>query len=388
MKKILEVASNIYQIALDRHESKIVNNILNIENFETITNPIPRQLKKIALVVPTLKRYAGGHTSILRLGTYLANQNIDVTYISFHNQDLREMREIARDNLALVKGEFLKYKDCKDYLFDVCIATSWESVYWTKQLNGYKVYFVQDYEPYFFKLNERYLLAKKTYELGFHIISLGQWNVKQIKRECTLSSQIDFVNFPYEPSEYGWHERDYSKYKDKKCIKLAVYTKEEGKRIPNLLQGILYKTKKELEYKGIILDISFFGLRSNSRVSIGKNLGKLSKDELINLYKDSDFGVVASMTNISLVPYEMMATGLPIIELAEGSFSEFLPTNSAILIDYNYLTLVSKLEEAISQPELIENMTKQGIEAISKLSWNKTGEEFLEILKSVVDSED
>jgi len=58
--------------------------------------------------------------------------------------------------------------------YDIIIATSWQSVYYVRNFSGYKAYFVQDFEPYFFKLNERYLLAKKTYELGLHIISLGK----------------------------------------------------------------------------------------------------------------------------------------------------------------------------------------------------------------------
>lgn len=39
-----------------------------------------------------------------------------------------------------------------------------------------------------------------------------------------------------------------------------------------------------------------------------------------------------SYTNISLVPYEMMATGLPLVELKEGTFTEFMPERSAVLL--------------------------------------------------------
>jgi glycosyltransferase involved in cell wall biosynthesis len=51
----------------------------------------------------------------------------------------------------------------------------------------------------------------------------------------------------------------------------------------------------------------------------------LSKKQLLSLYRKADFGMVASMSNVSLVPYEMLATGLPLIEFEDGTFPYFLP---------------------------------------------------------------
>jgi hypothetical protein len=62
MSKIMEMAANVYQNALDRHEARIVNNILSMESFVPIRNGNLKKLKKIAFVVPTLKKFAGGHT--------------------------------------------------------------------------------------------------------------------------------------------------------------------------------------------------------------------------------------------------------------------------------------------------------------------------------------
>lgn len=383
MHKLLQIPLDLYQYAFDKHESRIVNNILKMESFEPVCNKIPQKIKKITFVVPTLKKYAGGHTSILRLGTCLAENGYDVCYVSFHNQDTDKMKKVAHDNLPTVKGTFYKYSEVSAFEFDVCIATSWESVYWAKRLSGYKMYFVQDFEPYFFKLSERYLLALKTYELGFHIVSLGSWNTRQIEKNCNIVGKMESIDFPYEPSEYKSVSRDFSSYANKKCVSIAVYTKEEGKRIPNMLEGLLAKTSEELKRYGIVLEIRFFGLKKNHQVEIGKNYGKLNKIELAELYQKSDFGMVASMTNISLVPYEMIAVGLPVIEFSAGSYCDFLPPDSAILIDYNYNTLVGKILESLSFPEKLESMTKIARQAIESLSWKTTGSEFVEILRNL-----
>ncbi|MFQ6803472.1 MAG: hypothetical protein ACLRT5_00125 [Lachnospiraceae bacterium] len=383
MHKVLQIAQDLYQAALDKHETRIVNNILAMESFDPVTNNAPSIIKNIAVIVPTLKRYAGGHTSILRLGTYLEKNSYNVTYVSFHNQDTKQMSQIAHDNLSNVMGKFAKYVDARKEHYDVCIATSWESVYWTKQLDGYKMYFVQDFEPYFFKLNERYILAKKTYELGFHIVSLGKWNVKRIQEHCTLKGKVSWVDFPYEPSEYKSMPRDFSTYTGKKLINIAVYSKEEGKRIPNLLQGILKRASEELGKDGIKLKIRFFGFKKNHKLIVGENCGKLNKKELAQLYQKSDFGMVASMSNISLVPYEMIAIGLPVIEFSEGSYADFLPEDSAILIDFNYKSLVDAIENALNHPQQIEEMTRKASTAISSLSWERTGKEFVDILHEI-----
>lgn len=380
MHRLIQLAQDFYQSALDKHEARIINNILKMESFDPVVNIAPDTIRNIAIVVPTLKRYAGGHTSILRLGTNLADKGYKVTYISFHNQNLDQMSSVAHCNLPCVKGSFAQYKDAKKNKYDVCVATSWESVYWSKQLSGYKIYFVQDYEPYFFKMSERYLLAKKTYELGFHIVSLGKWNIRQIQKQCNVIGNIDAIDFPYEPSEYKNKPRDFSAYMHKKTITIAVYSKEEGKRIPNLLQGILQKASEELAKDEINLRINFFGFKNNHKLTIGKNYGKLGKEELAKLYEKSDFGMVASMTNISLVPYEMIAVGLPVIEFREGSFTDFFPEDAAILIDFNYMTLVNAIKKAVRNPDKIEEMTKKARAAITPLSWEKTSGEFIEIL--------
>lgn len=93
----------------------------------------------------------------------------------------------------------------------------------------------------------------------------------------------------------------------------------------------------------------------------------------------------ASMTNISLVPYEMLATGLPVIEFSDGSYSDFLPETSATLIDYNYHTLVMKLEELLKNPKIIEKQIEIGRTALEKLSWENTASEFDKILQSLLE---
>ncbi len=380
-KKIISA----YTASVDKHESEIVNSVLEYENFEVEQNAKPQKTSNIGIIVGSIVRYSGGHTSILRLGTGLSKNGKTVTYISFKNQSLEKMQEAAKGNLPSVEGKFAKLQDVSLETYDIIIATSWQSVYYARRFEAYKMYFVQDYEPYFFKLNERYLLAKKTYELGLHIVSLGKWNIEQIKRlgSVNVKYKTDYIDFPYEPSEYICYERNYDKYIGKKDISIAVYSKEDGKRIPNMLQIILKKATKELQSMGISLEIYFFGFDKKTKIQIGKNLGKLNRKEMIELYKKVDFGMVASMTNISLVPYEMLATGLPIIEFIEGSFASFFPSGAATLVDFNYKMLCDELVKCITVNNIVKNQIQLAQKYLETLSWEHSCRQFIDILEEL-----
>lgn len=374
-----------YNRQLDAHESNIVRKALADEDFSIEKNPKPKKTEKIAIVVGSIMQFSGGHTSMLRLGTGLCELGKNITYISFNNQDEANMQEIAKANLACVKGKFLKYENADKSGYDIIIATSWQSVYYVRNFSGYKAYFVQDFEPYFFKLNERYLLAKKTYELGLHIISLGKWNLEQIKRNCNVpeNEKLDYIDFPYEPKEYSAGERDYSSYSGKKKISFAVYSKEDGKRIPNLLQVMLEKASKVFNEKGYEIEVNFFGFNKSTKLSFGNNLGKLNKEEMKSLYEKSDFGIVASMTNISLVPYEMLAMGLPIVEFKDGSFPFFFPENTAMLVDYNYNSLVEEVIKSVENPNHIAEMMENSHNYLKTLSWKNSCKQFKDIIENI-----
>ena len=163
----------------------------------------------------------------------------------------------------------------------------------------------------------------------------------------------------------------------------AVYIKDVGKRAPYLIQYLLTKLKNDFSKEGITLNIKYYGEDKNFKCEGGENIGKLNKNELLNLYNTSDFGLVVSLTNISLVPYEMLATGLPVIEFKEGTFEYFFPDNTAIVTTFDYNDFYNQIKENINNPNKLKEMNKNSMEYLSRLSWEKTTEEFIKILDKV-----
>ena len=110
---------------------------------------------KIAFITNGINKFAGGSTSILRLGTYLHKLGHEIYYITYDNSKPQQMIKNAEINLPGYKGTILDKSALYDQKFDIGIATFWLSCYNLLSCQDnfdYKVYFIQDFEPYFYPM--------------------------------------------------------------------------------------------------------------------------------------------------------------------------------------------------------------------------------------------
>ena len=384
----------------------------------------PEKVRTVTFIITRMVRFHGGQTSILHLGTELEKLGYKVCYLVCKEQSAEEMDLCASANLPGYLGKVFplnRYmaaiKKGKIKAPDVVVASSYDTVSFVKRFeDSYLMYFIQDYEPLFYKFGEEYLMARDTYMQGLHMVSLGAWNKEMILRECggygvfsgnrSLALQarnevrsnqegraestlkIDVVSFPYDGSSYEYIERDFRSYKDKKKLTIAVYLKFYGKRLPDLIPYMLINTAEKLKEEGIDLEIFYFGEAKTFKAAGGKNLGQLSHAEINDLYRKADFGMVASMSNISLVPYEMHAAGLPVIEFGDGSYPYFFGEDTALLTKIGEKDIAGLLISAVNEPEKLKVMTEKAAEKLKNLSWERTGRKFASILKSIARSGD
>ncbi|MCR5684973.1 MAG: glycosyltransferase family 1 protein [Lachnospiraceae bacterium] len=364
-----------------------------------IANHKPEGCRIIAFMITRMVRFHGGQTSILRIGTELEKLGIRVYYLVYKSQSREDMCICAESNLPGYKGRCLPMAQylrlieagkCKTPDF-VC-ASSWDTVSLVKQFeNSYKLYFVQDYEPYFYPFGEEFLMCRNTYFEGLHMVSLGAWNREMILREGKTDRLgkplvLDCIDFPYEPGEYDAPDRDYDSYATRKRFTIAAYVKYYGKRLPSLIPYMLQNTAARLAEKGIELEVLYYGEAKTFKPAGGRNLGQLNREEMSELYAKADFGMVASMSNISLVPFEMHAAGLPLIEFADGTYSRFLPPDSAILTSVGRKDIAAELLEAAAAPEKLRKMHDSAMAAMKPLSWSASAEQFKRIMEKAADN--
>jgi len=377
----MSVLKRLFKKALFiRNNKRLLN--LNCVGIGRVDNVAPKKIENICFVIPGITAFSGGITSILRLGSYLSSFGYTVTYACCDNQAVKSLKSSAYRCLPNYKGNLIRLCDYQDDA-DIVIATNAISVYHAIKLNGYKIYFIQDYEPFFYQAGDYHLIAKKTYELGFHMVSLGDWNKKMIKKYVNNFLDIDTICFPYEHREYQTVKRNYLEYQQKTEFNLCVYIRETPRRLPGFCQFIAKYLTERFLTDGMRLNVYFYG-EDIGKFKYGKNLGKLNKKQLFELYTKCDFGMVASYTNISLVPFEMMATGLPIIEFQDGSFETFFDKADAFLFDFDFEKLYHCINEAIKNPQILTERNERIQKRLSNLSWENSARQFESILKNLV----
>lgn len=376
------------RFALHKETDKYVKNILEIADFSKINNVAPKKCQRLIFVTPYMEMHSGGLTSVLRIAQRLTGFGIDVYFTCPISNDISKMKDNSHYNLATYTAKYIYWTNALNDSFDFVIPVEDIMIYYGRLLHGYLIYFIQDYEPYFNPVGDKYFLSKKAYELGEDIISLGKWNIQEIYRNIDKSNlgNLYSIEFPFESSEYPYKKKNFESLYKKSNINLVVYVKREPKRLCGIILSIIERAYIELKNQGIELNVFYFGLHKIEKPKVGKNLGKISKKEIQMLYDKCDFGLVASMTNISLVPYEMIGSGLPVIEFDDGSFSSFLGKDTAILLkDFDYREFVAKILFYKNNPARLSEVTENGRKKVEALSWDKTSEEFYSILESIVD---
>lgn len=381
MKSIIEIGMLIKSLIEFRSHNSELKAIPEVEyNYCKQQKLNKKDYYKIAFIINGMNDFSGGSTSILRLGTYLHKLGHEIYYISYDDSKKNQMEKSAEINLPGYKGTILENNALYDKKYDIAIATFWLSCYTLLSCQDnfdYKIYFIQDFEPYFYPVGDVYLLALNTYKLGFHMVSLGKWNKSQI--ESLTSQHADFIDFPVEIEQYKLKTREII---IKQEIRIALYIKLDGRRAPYLLtRQIKYLHEKLLE-SGYTIKVFAFGLNKIVKLPYITNLGRLKKEELITLYGECHFGLVASLTNISLVNYEMILSGLPVIDFIDGSAPTFFTKEEMIFLDLNITDLFDKIMYYVNHQNELNNMlnTAQAKIINKELTWEKSSKQFNDLL--------
>ena len=107
-----------------------------------------------------------------------------------------------------------------------------------------------------------------------------------------------------------------------------------------------------------------------------EHLDVLSPEQLSWLYSEATVGLCLSLTNFSLMPKEMLACGLPCVELAGVSAeSIFGPTGPLALAPLNPYRIADALEHLLDDRSEWERRSRAGIEFVASHTWDHAADE-------------
>lgn len=245
------------------------------------------------------------------------------------------------------------------------IATSWDTVeYLASSSHGAPgFYFVHDYEPWFFSLDSNFLAAENTYRHGLRVVTIGKWLAGKIDRE--YGSVLGYTDFGVGPSYYSENLgcRENSKPASEHAV-CAIYQPEKGRRVAPLLVEAI-RVALELDPS-----LTFYLYGSDAPVPISDHrvvsLGLISTDECRELYWRCKCGVSLSISNPSRIPFEMMACGLPVIDLyRENNLFDFRD-GSLLLARSDAASLATAIVSLAADREKQDSLRKGGLDLVAE----------------------
>ncbi|AEK19265.1 group 1 glycosyl transferase [Methanococcus maripaludis X1] len=182
-----------------------------------------------------------------------------------------------------------------------------------------------------------------------------------------------------------------SKYNFEYPFILYVGTLEPRKNIPNLLKAFYSIKKQEITHKLVIAGGKGWKYQEIFKTIKKLNLqndviftGYVPDEDLPGLYNAADLFVYPSLyEGFGLPPLEAMQCGTPVITSNTSSLPEVVGDAGIMINPYDVDELANKMYEVLTNEDLGNELSKQGIERAKLFSWKKCAEEHLKVYKEV-----
>jgi glycosyltransferase involved in cell wall biosynthesis len=367
----------------------------------------------IATVIPSFRRGSGGHATIVRLLEALRARGHEVS-VWLEDHEARHARERA----SFTKRSFHEFFAIADQLplhtdlrewrgADLVLATGWQTVARALELPGAhaRAYLVQDHEPDFYAVSAERMWAADTYRRGLHCIAASPWLAELLRtRYGASAAHFDLAvdHALYRPLETprqqggGWRRRGdgwsgggggwvggNGERGERQLVAFYARAVTPRRAVPLGLAALA-----ELSRRRPDVEIVLYGEdRPLSAPFRHTNPGVLDGKGLAELYARATLGMVFSLTNPSLICLEMMASGLPCVELAsESMLATFGPDGPLTLVEPDPLALCAAIERLLDEPERRAGIAQAGVELMAGRTWERAAGQVEERLLGALSS--
>jgi glycosyltransferase involved in cell wall biosynthesis len=260
------------------------------------------------------------------------------------------------------------------------MASCWHTAYFVRERapEEKKFYFSQDYEPLFYPAGSNSALVEQTYRFGFKLITAGPWLRGLIERDFGadavhygFSYDKDIYRPPAPPSS-GDARFDFD---------ILFYARPHTER--RMFDLGVEAIRHAISTSGRPLRVAFAGgcLPPESAPFPFASLGVLSLRQLAALYGRVRCALVLSATNASLLPYELMACGCPLVTNDGPSNAWLFPDGYGGLAPAEPAALGSRLAAIVSTPALRDQLSADGLRLVAGTDWMAGARDVLAFLR-------
>ncbi|MEU4424434.1 hypothetical protein AB0F81_27760 [Actinoplanes sp. NPDC024001] len=256
---------------------------------------------------------SGGHTTFFRMieGMEAAGHTCVLYLYDPYRGELARHERVIRRFWPGMKAEIRSVADGLAPL-DAYVASAWETAHVLASqaaLPTRRLYFIQDFEPFFYPQSSEYVLAEDSYRFGFRSITVGPMLANLLRDRFGVTAAV--ANFGIDTSVYGLTNRS-------PRTGVVFYAKRDVPRRGFLL-GLL--ALREFHRRHPDQPIHIFGDPTVEVPFPATNHGVLPPARLAELYNECAAGIAMSFTNLSLVPDEMLACGVVPV-MAESEYAK------------------------------------------------------------------
>lgn len=340
---------------------------------------------KLAWIVPPWTRGSGGHTTIFRIVRMLEERGHECALHVFDpmHRDPRPAHELAaevRDHFLPLAAPVMRGLE-RWSGGDVGIATNWWTAYPLRDLPfcAEKVYLVQDYEPEFHPRSAEYLWAEETYRMGYRCIAYTPWMAGILRERYALWA---------EPFECGTDLLTYRPGREdtREPATVCIYARHETERraVELALAGLAVVRERRPE-----VHVVAYGSDRRLRAPFPlENLGVARPAALAALYQRATLGVCFSLTTHSLVAQEMMAGGLPVVELAGDNVSSALGPSGELALQAqpDPVSVADAVTRLLDDPDGRRAMARRARAFVETRTWDRAGDQVEAALRAFLAS--
>ncbi len=329
----------------------------------------------IAWVVPAFSTGSGGHRTIFTNVNYLIEHGYrcDVYVNGNQGEYPNDIFKRIEEGYGEFKADvFAGYTLAKKY--NIAIATGWDTAEPVANSDAKnKLYFIQDFEPYFFPRNGENIAAERSYSLGLRGITIGKWLTQKISNN--YPTETNYFHFCADLSNY--HKNEDAEKEDAIC-----YIFQPGK--PRRCDQIALRALQIVQKLRPETKIYFYGSAKRKVQGLKvEHLGEITVEDCNNLYNKCSVGLCMSASNPSRIPFEMMSAGLPVVELYLDNNLYDFPEGGCLLAEPTPEGVATALLKVLNSKSLQKSMSEAGQKYMQDYPIEKGYAEFLDFIEHV-----
>lgn len=261
---------------------------------------------------------------------------------------------------------------------DAAVATIWYSAAIVRNL-GFpcaRLYFVQDWEACFNPMGDAYLMAENSYLYGLTPVTIGRWLTHE------LASRFNIAAYHF---EFGANLEIYRLLPEtrRELAVCFIYQPDKPRRCSRIGLEALGIVKHRMPQAKIYL----YGSSPRERGNVWfdhQHLGLLPLEECNALYNRCAVGLCLSSSNPSRIPFEMMAAGLPVVEMwRENTLYDF-PQEAMLLAHQTPECIAESILRLLDSPGQREVMGRAGVAFMAERPLRLETQQFCESVEQVL----